>query len=86
VSLPTLATSTPRARYNAPFQVAHKPRPATDTQKVTGHEATPSGLAEALKGAEIVVIPAGVPRKPGMTRDGTSKSVSFSIVTQIDIM
>jgi malate dehydrogenase len=26
-------------------------------------------LAEALKGAKIVVIPAGVPRKPGMTRD-----------------
>ncbi|TGZ78570.1 malate dehydrogenase [Ascodesmis nigricans] len=27
------------------------------------------GLATALKGAEIVLIPAGVPRKPGMTRD-----------------
>ncbi|KAL9129440.1 MAG: hypothetical protein Q9217_002114 [Psora testacea] len=26
-------------------------------------------LAEALKGSEIVLIPAGVPRKPGMTRD-----------------
>lgn len=26
-------------------------------------------LAEALKGVKIVVIPAGVPRKPGMTRD-----------------
>ena len=26
-------------------------------------------LAAALKGADIVVIPAGVPRKPGMTRD-----------------
>jgi malate dehydrogenase len=26
-------------------------------------------LDEALKGADIVVIPAGVPRKPGMTRD-----------------
>ncbi|PSN70843.1 malate dehydrogenase [Corynespora cassiicola Philippines] len=37
--------------------------------EVRGHDATPSGLAEALKGAEIVVIPAGVPRKPGMTRD-----------------
>lgn len=28
------------------------------------------GLKKALKGAEIVLIPAGVPRKPGMTRDG----------------
>ncbi|RFU28447.1 hypothetical protein B7463_g7889, partial [Scytalidium lignicola] len=36
---------------------------------VKGYDPTPSGLAEALKGAEIVVIPAGVPRKPGMTRD-----------------
>lgn len=27
-------------------------------------------LDEALKGSEIVLIPAGVPRKPGMTRDG----------------
>jgi malate dehydrogenase len=27
------------------------------------------GLKEALDGASVVVIPAGVPRKPGMTRD-----------------
>lgn len=27
------------------------------------------GLEKALDGAEIIVIPAGVPRKPGMTRD-----------------
>ncbi|CAI5755642.1 unnamed protein product [Candida verbasci] len=26
-------------------------------------------LAEALKGSNLVIIPAGVPRKPGMTRD-----------------
>lgn len=26
-------------------------------------------LGEALKGADVVIIPAGVPRKPGMTRD-----------------
>lgn len=36
---------------------------------VKGYDPTPSGLAAALKGAEIVLIPAGVPRKPGMTRD-----------------
>ena len=29
-----------------------------------------AGLKEALTGAEIVLIPAGIPRKPGMTRDG----------------
>jgi malate dehydrogenase len=28
-----------------------------------------SGLEAALTGASVVVIPAGVPRKPGMTRD-----------------
>lgn len=37
---------------------------------VKGYEPTASGLREALKDAEIVLIPAGVPRKPGMTRDG----------------
>ncbi|KAI9715596.1 MAG: Malate dehydrogenase, cytoplasmic [Candelaria pacifica] len=36
---------------------------------VTGYDPTPSGLREALKGTSIVLIPAGVPRKPGMTRD-----------------
>lgn len=29
----------------------------------------PEKLRAALKDAEIVIIPAGVPRKPGMTRD-----------------
>jgi malate dehydrogenase len=37
--------------------------------KVTGYEPGEDGLKNALKGAEIVLIPAGVPRKPGMTRD-----------------
>lgn len=33
----------------------------------------PGELATALKGARIVVVPAGVPRKPGMTRDDLFK-------------
>jgi len=37
--------------------------------KVTGYSAGAEGLAAALKDAEIVLIPAGVPRKPGMSRD-----------------
>ena len=45
--------------------------------KVTGHLPHPGawppkgndGLEAALTGAKVVVIPAGVPRKPGMTRD-----------------
>ncbi|GMH36915.1 hypothetical protein BSKO_04788 [Bryopsis sp. KO-2023] len=36
--------------------------------KVSGYTGADE-LADALKGAELVVIPAGVPRKPGMTRD-----------------
>jgi len=36
---------------------------------VKGYDPTPAGLAAAVKGAEVVLIPAGVPRKPGMTRD-----------------
>lgn len=36
---------------------------------VKGYDATSSGLDSALKGSEVVLIPAGVPRKPGMSRD-----------------
>jgi len=43
---------------------------------VTGYAPTPEGLRDALTGAEIVLIPAGVPRKPGMTRDGMRQSAS----------
>eukprot|EP00940_MAST-03C_sp_MAST-3C-sp2_P003435 g3435.t1 len=34
--------------------------------KVTGHG--PDDIANAFKGADLVLVPAGVPRKPGMTR------------------
>lgn len=30
-------------------------------------------MGEALSGADLVIIPAGVPRKPGMTRDDLFK-------------
>lgn len=30
-------------------------------------------LGEALDGCDVVIIPAGVPRKPGMTRDDLFK-------------
>jgi len=41
------------------------------------------GLREALTGADVVVIPAGVPRKPGMTRDdlfNTNASIVQTLV------
>lgn len=30
-------------------------------------------LAEAVRGCDLVIVPAGVPRKPGMTRDDLFK-------------
>jgi len=47
--------------------------------KVTGYDPTPSGLGECLSGSDIVLIPAGVPRKPGMTRDGESIGTRDSV-------
>lgn len=40
------------------------------------------GINSALKGADIVVIPAGVPRKPGMTRDDLF-NINAKIITQL---
>jgi len=37
--------------------------------KVEGYSGGPEALEEALTGSDVVVIPAGIPRKPGMTRD-----------------
>ena len=37
---------------------------------VKGYQPDADGLKQCLTGSEIVLIPAGVPRKPGMTRDG----------------
>ncbi|KAH6571178.1 hypothetical protein BASA50_005382 [Batrachochytrium salamandrivorans] len=56
------------------FDIVNTPGVAADLghintpAKVTGYVGDEQ-LADALKGAHIVVIPAGVPRKPGMTRD-----------------
>ncbi|KAJ9211283.1 hypothetical protein DTO166G4_7116 [Paecilomyces variotii] len=37
--------------------------------KVVGYGSSASGLAHTLDGSDVILIPAGVPRKPGMTRD-----------------
>ncbi|KAI8052391.1 malate dehydrogenase, NAD-dependent [Syncephalis plumigaleata] len=39
------------------------------SSKVSGHLPKDNGIKDALTGADVVVIPAGVPRKPGMSRD-----------------
>lgn len=41
-----------------------------------------TALAESLKGSDLVVIPAGVPRKPGMTRDDLFK-INASIILSL---
>ncbi|PGH00127.1 malate dehydrogenase, NAD-dependent [Helicocarpus griseus UAMH5409] len=65
----------PRVTQLALYDIRGGPGVAADlshintNNTVTGYDPTPSGLKEALTGSEIVLIPAGVPRKPGMTRD-----------------
>lgn len=39
-------------------------------------------MADAVKGVDLVVIPAGVPRKPGMTRDDLFK-INAGIVREL---
>lgn len=56
------------------YDIVHTPGVAADLShidtrsKVVGFNG-PENLEKALKNADVVIIPAGVPRKPGMTRD-----------------
>ena len=63
-------TSTLRAMYVYPHVSETIRAFLNKRMQVKGYDPTPSGLRECLLGADIVLIPAGVPRKPGMTRDG----------------
>ncbi|GLE03824.1 hypothetical protein PINS_up012735 [Pythium insidiosum] len=71
------------------FDVVNTPGVAADLShintraKVTGHVGM-DNAQEALKDADVVVIPAGVPRKPGMTRDdlfNTNATIVQSLAT-----
>jgi len=44
-----------------------------DTDVCVSSHTGPDALSSALYGADLVIIPAGVPRKPGMTRDDLFK-------------
>ncbi|WVR08066.1 malate dehydrogenase, NAD-dependent [Kwoniella sp. DSM 27419] len=61
------------------YDVVNSPGVAADIShiaspaQVKGYLASAPDADEAFKGADIVVIPAGVPRKPGMTRDDLFK-------------
>lgn len=56
------------------YDIVHTPGVAADLShietksKVTGYVG-PDQVKDSLKGAQVIIIPAGVPRKPGMTRD-----------------
>ncbi|KAI3441486.1 malate dehydrogenase [Psidium guajava] len=73
------------------YDIAGTPGVAADVShinsrsEVTGY-AGEDQLGQALEGADLVIIPAGVPRKPGMTRDdlfninaGIVKSLSTAV-------
>ncbi|ORY63575.1 malate dehydrogenase [Pseudomassariella vexata] len=57
------------------YDVVNTPGVATDlshissTAKIAGYLPKEDGAKSAFKDADIIVIPAGIPRKPGMTRD-----------------
>ncbi|EHY58374.1 Malate dehydrogenase, cytoplasmic [Exophiala dermatitidis] len=65
----------PRVSQLALYDIRMGPGVAADLSHINtkstvkGYDPTPSGLRECLTGSEIILIPAGVPRKPGMTRD-----------------
>ncbi|SAM04796.1 hypothetical protein [Absidia glauca] len=73
--LSLLLKENPHVTHLSLYDIVNTPGVAADlshintNSKVTGHTGANNGLEEALKDAHVVVIPAGVPRKPGMTRD-----------------
>ncbi|CAL8287589.1 unnamed protein product [Merluccius merluccius] len=72
--LSLLLKNSPLVSQLSLYDIAHTPGVAADLghietrARVTGHMG-PDQLHAALQGCDVVVIPAGVPRKPGMTRD-----------------
>ncbi|KAI8580050.1 hypothetical protein K450DRAFT_239119 [Umbelopsis ramanniana AG] len=76
--LSLLLKQSPLISHLSLFDIVNTPGVAADlshinsASKVTGHVGNEQ-MEEALKDSTIVVIPAGVPRKPGMTRDDLFK-------------
>ncbi|CAK40769.1 hypothetical protein CBS115989_10812 [Aspergillus niger] len=62
------------------YDIVHVPGIATDLMhidtkaKVIGYLPKDDGLKKALTGADIIVVTAGIARKPGMTRDDLFKT------------
>ncbi|CAE6407301.1 unnamed protein product [Rhizoctonia solani] len=72
------------------FDIVNTPGVAADLSHIDtpaiiqGYLPPNDGLAKALTGANVVVIPAGVPRKPGMTRDDLFK-INAGIIRDLAI-
>lgn len=69
-----LKTRLPAGSHLALYDIVNVPGVAADLSHICTpvkltHHMGDDQLVDALTGADIVVIPAGVPRKPGMTRD-----------------
>jgi len=77
--LSLLLKANPLVKELSLYDIVNTPGVATDLShistpaKVQGFLPADDGLKKALTGADVVVIPAGVPRKPGMTRDDLFK-------------
>jgi len=77
--LSLLLKANPAVTELALYDIVNAPGVAVDLShiatpaKVEGYLPADEGLKKALTGANIVVIPAGIPRKPGMTRDDLFK-------------
>ncbi|TRY98676.1 hypothetical protein DNTS_033430 [Danionella cerebrum] len=71
------------------YDIAHTPGVAADLShietraNVKGYTGADQ-VGEALTGCEVVVIPAGVPRKPGMTRDDLFNTNATIVATLAD--
>ncbi|KAF8249447.1 malate dehydrogenase, NAD-dependent [Wilcoxina mikolae CBS 423.85] len=74
------------------YDVVNTPGVAADLSHIaspaitTGYLPKDDGLEKALTGCDIVVIPAGLPRKPGMTRDelfGKNAKIVSDLITGV---
>jgi len=87
--LSLLLKNSPLVSELALYDIVHTPGVGADLShietpaKVTAHMGKDQ-LAAALKGATAVVIPAGVPRKPGMTRDDLFKTNATIVLNIAD--
>ncbi|KAL2862976.1 malate dehydrogenase [Aspergillus lucknowensis] len=77
--LSLLLKTSPLVDELALYDVVNTPGVAADLShissvaKISGYLPGDDGLEKALTGTDIVVIPAGIPRKPGMSRDDLFK-------------